>query len=57
MKFFTERKKHGTPEDWQPQFLRADDSWMAPYFDARDPSARDTRRKYFGGPMSDSPAH
>jgi hypothetical protein len=25
---------------------------MDPYFDPHDRSARDTRRKYFGGPMS-----
>jgi hypothetical protein len=25
---------------------------MAPYFDPNDRSARDTRRKYFGGPMA-----
>jgi len=47
-----EKKKAGTPEDWTPQFLVDDDSWMAPYFDPHDRSARDTRRKYFGGPMA-----
>ena len=52
VKFFMEKKKHGTPEDWQPQLLGDDDSWMEPYFDPHDRSARDTRRKYFGGPMS-----
>jgi phosphatidylserine/phosphatidylglycerophosphate/cardiolipin synthase-like enzyme len=45
-------KKHGTPQEWKPQYLVADDSWMTPYFDPHDRSARDTRRKYFGGPMS-----
>jgi len=57
VKLFMEKKKHGTAEDWQPQFLVADDSWMAPYFDVHDRSARDTRRKYFGGPMSVSETH
>jgi phosphatidylserine/phosphatidylglycerophosphate/cardiolipin synthase-like enzyme len=55
VKIYMEKKKHGTAEDWKPQYLVADDSWMAPYFDAHDRSARDTRRKYFGGPMSVSP--
>jgi PLD-like domain len=57
VKIYTEKKKQGSPEDWRPQFLVDDDSWMAPYFDPHDRSARDTRRKYFGGPMSvsDSP--
>ena len=57
VRIFTKKKKQGSPEDWQPQFLVADDSWMAPYFDPHDRSARDTRRKYFGGPMavSDTP--
>ena len=57
LKIYSEKKKHGSPEDWQPQFLVADDSWMAPYFDPHDRSARDTRRRYFGGPMavSDTP--
>ena len=49
-------KKGGKPEEWTPQFLVADDSWMDPYFDPDDRSARDTRRKYFGGPMSVSQA-
>jgi phosphatidylserine/phosphatidylglycerophosphate/cardiolipin synthase-like enzyme len=57
VRFFVEKKKAGKPENWQPQFLVDDDSWMAPYFDAHDRSARDTRRRYFGGPMavSDTP--
>jgi phosphatidylserine/phosphatidylglycerophosphate/cardiolipin synthase-like enzyme len=54
VKIYTEKKKQGSPEDWTPQFLVADDSWMAPYFDPHDRSARDTRRKYFGGPMAGS---
>ena len=52
VKIYMEKKKAGTPEDWTPQFLVDDDSWMAPYFDPHDRSARDTRRKYFGGPMA-----
>jgi phosphatidylserine/phosphatidylglycerophosphate/cardiolipin synthase-like enzyme len=52
VKIYTEKKQHGSPEDWKPQFLVNGDSWMDPYFDPHDRSARDTRRKYFGGPMS-----
>jgi phosphatidylserine/phosphatidylglycerophosphate/cardiolipin synthase-like enzyme len=52
VKIYMEKKKAGTPESWTPQFLVDDDSWMKPYFDPTDRSARDTRRKYFGGPMS-----
>jgi phosphatidylserine/phosphatidylglycerophosphate/cardiolipin synthase-like enzyme len=57
VKTYLEKKKQGAPEDWKPQFLVDDDSWMAPYFDARDRSARVARRRYFGGPMavSDTP--
>ena len=56
VKIYMEKKKGGKPEEWTPQFLVADDSWMDPYFDPHDRSARDTRRKYFGGPMSVSQA-
>jgi phosphatidylserine/phosphatidylglycerophosphate/cardiolipin synthase-like enzyme len=52
VKIYMEKKKLGAPEDWKPQFLVEDDSWLEPYFDPRDRSARDTRRKYFGGAMS-----
>ena len=52
VKISMEKKKAGTPEEWTPQFLVDDDSWMAPYFDPHDRSARDTRRKYFAGPMA-----
>jgi phosphatidylserine/phosphatidylglycerophosphate/cardiolipin synthase-like enzyme len=52
VKIYMERKKAGLPDDWKPQFLVDDDSWMAPYFDPGDPGARDTRRQYFGGPMA-----
>ena len=57
VRIFMEKKKRGTPEDWKPQFLVDDDSWMGPYFDPLDRSARDTRRTYFGGPMSVSETH
>jgi phosphatidylserine/phosphatidylglycerophosphate/cardiolipin synthase-like enzyme len=52
VKIYMEKKRRGAPENWKPQFLVDDDSWMQPYFDPHDRSARDTRRKYFGGPMS-----
>jgi len=52
VKFYMDRKKSGHPEDWKPQFLVNDDSWMQPYFDPNDRGARNTRRAYFGGPMS-----
>jgi hypothetical protein len=46
------KKKKGTPESWQPQFLVDADAWMTPYFDAADTSARYARRAYFAGPMA-----
>jgi phosphatidylserine/phosphatidylglycerophosphate/cardiolipin synthase-like enzyme len=52
VKLYLERKQAGMPEEWTPQFLVDDDSWMAPYFDPNDRSARDMRRRYFGGPMA-----
>jgi hypothetical protein len=42
VKIYLEKKQHGSPEDWKPQFLVDDDSWMEPYFDPHDRSARDT---------------
>jgi PLD-like domain len=57
VKFYMDRKKSGHPEDWKPQFLVNDDSWMQPYFDPNDRGARNTRRAYFGGPMSIDPPH
>jgi phosphatidylserine/phosphatidylglycerophosphate/cardiolipin synthase-like enzyme len=54
VKIYMKRQKHGSPEDWKPQFLVNADSWMNPYFDPHDRSARDTRRRYFGGPMGGS---
>ena len=52
VKFFREKQEAGTPEEWKPQFLIDDDTWMDPYFDPADRSARNARRAYFGGPMS-----
>jgi phosphatidylserine/phosphatidylglycerophosphate/cardiolipin synthase-like enzyme len=52
VKFFMEKKKAGHPEEWKPQFLVDDDTWMDPYFDPSDRGARYARRKYFAGPMS-----
>lgn len=52
VKIAMEKQKAGTPDEWRPQFLVDDDAWTAPYFDPHDRSARDTRRKYFGGPMA-----
>jgi PLD-like domain len=40
-------------EDWRPQFLINNDSWMTPYFDEADTSGRNARRKYFAGPMAE----
>jgi phosphatidylserine/phosphatidylglycerophosphate/cardiolipin synthase-like enzyme len=52
VKIAMEKKKAGHPESWQPQFLIDDDSWMTPYFDATDRSARYARRVYFAGPIA-----
>lgn len=41
-----------TAATWRPQFLLDDDSWMTPYFDPADTSARYARRRYFAGPMA-----
>ena len=49
VKIYLDKQKSGTPEDWKPQYLVADDSWMTPYFDPQDRSARDLRRRYFSG--------
>jgi len=50
---YIERKKAGLATDeWKPQFLVNDDSWMDPYVDADDTSARYARRAYFSGPMA-----
>jgi hypothetical protein len=52
VKFALEHKQAGHPEDWKPQFLVDNDSWWAPYFDPADRKAGNTRRQYFGGPMT-----
>ena len=52
VKWHMEKKKTGHPESWTPQYLIDDDSWMSPYFDAADKSARFARRRYFAGPMA-----
>lgn len=40
-----------TPEEWRPQYLVADDSWMRSYFDPGDGTGRYRRRTYFAGPI------
>jgi phosphatidylserine/phosphatidylglycerophosphate/cardiolipin synthase-like enzyme len=57
VKFYVDKKKSGHPEEWKPQFLVNDDSWMDPYFDPHDRGARNTRRSYFGGPMAIDQPH
>jgi PLD-like domain len=57
VKFYMDKKTSGHPEDWKPQFLVNDDSWMQPYFDPHDRGARNTRRAYFGGPMAIDQTH
>ncbi|HEV3485638.1 MAG TPA: phospholipase D-like domain-containing protein, partial [Vicinamibacterales bacterium] len=52
VKFALQKREAGVPEEWRPQFLVDDDSWMTPYFDPQDKSARYARRAYFAGPMS-----
>jgi phosphatidylserine/phosphatidylglycerophosphate/cardiolipin synthase-like enzyme len=44
---------HAPSENWRPQFLINNDSWMTPYFDESDTSGRNARRKYFAGPMAE----
>jgi phosphatidylserine/phosphatidylglycerophosphate/cardiolipin synthase-like enzyme len=52
VKWYMEKVKKGTPEEWQPQYLVDDDSWMAAYFDPDDKTAKYARRQYFAGPMT-----
>lgn len=47
-----EKKKKGTPEKWQPNYMIDEDTWMAPYFDPLDTSARNARRADFAGPIA-----
>ena len=51
VKWHMEKIRKGTPDSWQPQFLVEDDTWMTPYFDSADTSARYARRVYFSGQM------
>ncbi len=52
VKFYMDKKKKGSPEEWRPQYLIEKDDWMADYFDPADTSGRFVRRAYFAGPMS-----
>jgi hypothetical protein len=52
VKWYMAKHKAGTPDTWKPQYLIDSDSWMTPYFDPADKSARNARRAYFGGPIS-----
>jgi phosphatidylserine/phosphatidylglycerophosphate/cardiolipin synthase-like enzyme len=52
VKWYMQKRKNGTPESWQPQFLADHDGWMTQYFDPDDTSGRRARREYFAGPMS-----
>ena len=52
VKFFTEKQKAGSPEEWKPQYLIDNDSWMDPYFDPADPAPETQDAAYFAGPMS-----
>lgn len=47
-----EKEEAGTPEEWKPQYLVEDDSWMHDYIAEDDRSARRARREYFAGPMA-----
>ena len=52
VKWAMEKKKLGQPQDWQPQYLIDNDSWMKDYFNENDKTGRNARRKYFAGPIS-----
>jgi len=47
-----EKEKLGEPQDWRPQYLIDEDTWMEDYFDPNDKTGRNARRKYFAGPIS-----
>lgn len=49
VKWAKEKENAGTPQEWKPQYLISDDSWMKDYFNKKDRSARYTRRVYFAG--------
>jgi len=48
-----EKEALGEPQEWKPQYLVTDDSWMKDYFSPTDRSGRNTRRQYFSGPMAE----
>jgi phosphatidylserine/phosphatidylglycerophosphate/cardiolipin synthase-like enzyme len=52
VKNYLEKDKKATADEWKPQYLIDNDSWMATYFDPADSSARYLRRVYFAGPMA-----
>ena len=52
VKWAMEKEQLGAPQDWKPQYLIDNDTWMKDYFDPKDKSARFARRKYFAGPMA-----
>jgi phosphatidylserine/phosphatidylglycerophosphate/cardiolipin synthase-like enzyme len=53
VKWAQEKSKANKPQNWKPQFLIDDDSWMKDYFEINNKSARYQRRKYFSSPMSE----
>lgn len=53
VKWAQEKTKLNKPQNWKPQFLINDDSWMKDYFEINNKAARYQRRKYFSGPMSE----
>ena len=52
VKWAMEKEKLGKPQDWKPQYLINNDSWMKDYFNPNDKTARFARRKYFSGSMA-----
>jgi phosphatidylserine/phosphatidylglycerophosphate/cardiolipin synthase-like enzyme len=52
VKWAMERKEFGKPDQWKPNYLIENDSWMADYFNVADTSGRYVRRRYFAGPIS-----
>jgi phosphatidylserine/phosphatidylglycerophosphate/cardiolipin synthase-like enzyme len=52
VKWAMEKEGLGQPQEWQPQYLIDNDSWMKDYFNESDKSGRNARRKYFAGPMA-----
>jgi phosphatidylserine/phosphatidylglycerophosphate/cardiolipin synthase-like enzyme len=52
LKWAMEKEGLGQPQEWQPQYLIDNDSWMKDYVNENDKSGRNARRKYFAGPMA-----